>query len=85
MEKSKTPFELRFDILTMSKDLLDRAYETNREMYFRAFEFAREQAGANSEPVLAAWEKYVPKMYTPEEIKKNAEMLYEFVTKKDHQ
>ena len=83
MEKSKNPFELRFDILTMSKDLLDRAYETNREMYFRAFELAREQAGANSEQVLSAWEKYVPKMYTPEEITNNAKMLYEFVTKKD--
>lgn len=80
MDKSKNPFEIRYDILNMSKEILDRAYETNREIAMRAFDLA----GQNSEQAMAAWEKYVPKMYTPEEIKKNAEMLYEFVTKKDH-
>ena len=90
MDKSKTPFELRFDILAMSKDLLDRTYETNREIAFRAFELAGAMASIgkiedrNTEQAMSAWDKYVPKMYTPEEIKKNAEMLYEFVTKKDH-
>jgi len=81
MDKSKNPFEIRYDVLNMSKEILDRAYETNREIAMRAFDLA----GQNSEQAMAAWEKYVPKMYTPEEIKKNAEMLYEFVTKKDHQ
>ena len=80
MDKSKNPFELRYDVLNMSKEMLDRAYETNREIAMRAFDLA----GQNSEQAMAAWEKYVPKMYTPEEIKKNAEMLYEFVTNKDH-
>lgn len=79
MDKSKNPFELRYDVLNMSKEILDRAYETNREIAMRAFDLA----GQNSEQAMAAWEKYVPKMYTPEEIKKNAEMLYEFVTNKD--
>lgn len=80
MDKSKNPFEIRYDVLNMSKEILDRAYETNREIAMRAFDLA----GQNSEQAMAAWERYVPKMYTPEEIKKNAEMLYEFVTKKDH-
>ena len=80
MDKTKNPFELRYDVLNMSKEMLDRAYETNREIAMRAFDLA----GQNSEQAMAAWEKYVPKMYTPEEIKKNAEMLYEFVTNKDH-
>ena len=79
MDKTKNPFELRYDVLNMSKEMLDRAYETNREIAMRAFDLA----GQNSEQAMAAWEKYVPIMYTPEEIKKNAEMLYEFVTKKD--
>ena len=79
MDKSKNPFEIRYDVLNMSKEILDRAYETNREIAMRAFDLA----GQNSEQAMAAWEKYVPIMYTPEEIKKNAEMLYEFVTKKD--
>ena len=80
MDKTKNPFELRYDVLNMSKEMLDRAYETNREIAMRAFDLA----GQNSEQAMAAWERYVPKMYTPEEIKKNAEMLYEFVTNKDH-
>ena len=80
MDKSKNPFELRYDVLNMSKEMLDRAYETTREIAMRAFDLA----GQNSEQAMSAWEKYVPKMYTPEEIKKNAEMLYEFITKKDH-
>lgn len=80
MDKSKNPFEIRYDVLNMSKEILDRAYETNREIAMRAFDLA----GQNSEQAMSAWEKYVPKMYTPEEIKKNAEMLYEFITKKDH-
>ena len=80
MDKTKNPFELRYDVLNMSKEMLDRAYETNREIAMRAFDLA----GQNSEQAMAAWERYVPKMYTPEEIKKNAEMLYECVTNKDH-
>ena len=80
MDKTKNPFELRYDVLNMSKEMLDRAYETNREIAMRAFDLA----GQNSEQAMAAWERYVPKMYTPEKIKKNAEMLYEFVTNKDH-
>jgi len=35
----------------------------------------------NAEQALEAWDRYVPKMYTPDEIKERAEELYEFVTK----
>lgn len=79
MDKPKNPFELRYDVLNMSKEILDRAYETNLQIAHRAFELN----GQNVELAMAAWDKYVPKMYTPEEIKKSAEMLYEFVTKKE--
>lgn len=77
--KAKNPYQLRYDVLEMSKEILDRAYDTNLQIAHRAMDLA----AANQVDALSAWEKYVPKMYTPEEIKKNAEMLYEFVTKKD--
>jgi mRNA-degrading endonuclease HigB of HigAB toxin-antitoxin module len=33
----------------------------------------------NAEQALEAWKNYVPKMYTPDEIKAKAEELYSFV------
>ncbi len=35
-----------------------------------------------AEQALDAWKRYVPKMYTPDEVKSQAEKLYEFVTEK---
>jgi hypothetical protein len=45
---------------------------------YNAIDNAKEQHKDAAE----AFEKYVPKMYTPQEIIKQAEELYEFVTKK---
>jgi len=75
----KNPYQLRYDVLQMSKEMLDKAYETNLQITNQAFELMKE----NSEMAMDAWEKYIPKMYTPEEVKKQAETLYEFVMKKD--
>jgi hypothetical protein len=41
-----------------------------------------EQYKDNAEQALEAWQRYVPKMYTPDEVKAQAEKLYEFVTEK---
>jgi len=71
----KNPYQLRYDVLSMAKDILDRSYETNMELAKKAMEAYKE----DSAMALEAWDKYTPKMYTPEEIKKNAETLYEFV------
>ena len=76
---TKNPFQLRYDVLAMAKDMMDKAYETNMEVATKAMELYKE----DTEQALKAWDNYVPKMYTPEEIKKNAEILYTFVTKKE--
>ncbi|NDH49185.1 MAG: hypothetical protein EBY41_01295 [Proteobacteria bacterium] len=76
---SKNPFELRFDTLAMAKDILDRQYDMAQQQFFTALEQYKEQ----SKDVTEAFAKYTPKMYTPEEIAKNAEELYKFVVKKD--
>ena len=76
---NKNPFEIRFDTLAMAKEMLDRQYETNMTKFYEAMEQARSQ----SKDVTESFDKYMPVMYTPEEIAKQAEELYKFVTKKD--
>ena len=71
------PYFIRSDLLHMSKDMLDKAYESQMEIARKAMEIYKD----NAEQALEAWDRYVPKMYTPEEIKERAEELYEFVTK----
>ena len=72
------PYQIRYDVLQMAKDMADRAYETQMQMAYNAMELAKE----NSQDALTAWKNYVPKMYTPEEIKAQADKLYEFVSEK---
>ena len=40
---TKNPYEIRFDLLTMAKDMLDRQYEQTSNMAWAAFEKAAEQ------------------------------------------
>ena len=63
--------------MSMAKEMLDKAYDTQMTLAYTAMEQYKE----NSEQALEAWNRYVPKMYTPEELKKQAETLYEFVSK----
>lgn len=71
---SKTPFEIRSDILAMAKDYMDRQYEANVAL---------------AEQMVAAGEKTwgevqeMTKLYTPAELMEKAEAFYNgFVTKK---
>lgn len=75
----KNPFEIRFDVLAMAKELADRAYEQQQQVFFTMVDQAKEQSKDMTEIV----EKYTPKMYQPQEIMEKAEELYKFVTKKD--
>ena len=75
----KNPYDLRYDVLSMAKDMLDRSYETNKEIAKHAMHVG----GVEHKDILSAYYKYIPKMYTPEEVKNQAQMLYEFIQKKD--
>ena len=75
---NKSPFELRFDVLKMAKDLMDQQYEIANQQYWTMVN----QAEKNSQDVKEVFEKYTPKMYQPQEIMSKAEELYKFVTKK---
>ena len=72
------PYQIRYDVLNMAKEMLDKQYENQTELAWKAMEMYKD----NSEKVMEAYKSYIPKMYTPEEIKSQADKLYEFVTEK---
>ena len=72
------PYQIRTDILAMAKDVMDKQYDMQLEIAHKMMDMYKD----NAEQALEAWQRYVPKMYTPEEIKKQAEELYAFVLKK---
>jgi len=76
---AKNPYEIRYDLLQMAKEMLDQQYNTASSMYWSAFEKAAE----NNADVYKEYEKYVPKMFSPEEVIAQAEKLQSFINKKD--
>jgi len=76
---NKNPFEIRFDVLAMAKELMDKQYEQSQNQFWAALDQAKDQ----QKDVTEIFEKYTPKMYQPHEIMEKAEELYQFVTKKD--
>ena len=79
MSSGKNPFELRFDTLAMAKEMLDKAYDVQISTFYQNLEKVKE---ANKDAQEYA-EKYMPKMFSPAEIIKQAQELYTFVSKKD--
>ena len=79
MSQAKNPYQIRTDVLAMAKEMLDRQYETNMSLAHQAMDLYKD----NADQALASWEKYVPKMYSPEELKEQAEKLYSFVCTKE--
>ena len=72
------PYQIRTDILAMAKEMLDKQYDMQMNLAHQAMDMYKE----NAEEALEAYKKYVPKSITPEEIKAQAERLYEFVSEK---
>jgi hypothetical protein len=70
------PYQIRTDLLVMSKEMLDKSYDSQMEIARKAMDIYKE----NTEQALEAWQRYIPKMYTPDEIKAKAEELYSFVS-----
>jgi|TARA_B100000927_G_scaffold285446_1_gene275548 hypothetical protein len=72
------PYQIRYDVLSMAKDMMDKQYEMQSQLAWKMMEMAKD----NQSEALEAWKTYVPKAITPEEIKAQADKLYEFVTDK---
>ena len=79
MSSGKNPFEIRFDTLAMAKEMLDKAYDTQVSIFYQNLDKVKE---ANKD-ITEYSQKYLPKMYSPQEVMKQAQELYSFVTKKD--
>jgi len=76
---NKNPFEIRTDVLGMAKEYLDKQYEVNLAFAMRAVDIATETGKATAAEI----EKYVPTMYSTDELMSKAQELYSFIQKKD--
>ena len=76
---ANNPYQIRYDVLNMAKDMLDKQYDIQMEVAYKAMDMYK----YNAEQALAAYKNYIPKAITPEEIKAQADKLYEFVTTKE--
>lgn len=72
------PYQIRYDVLNMAKEMLDKQYDMQTELAYKAMAMYKD----NAEQAMEAYQKYIPKAITPEEIKAQADKLYEFVTDK---
>jgi hypothetical protein len=72
------PFEIRAQLLKMSKDYLDKQFEVNTEFTRRAFE----EMAKSGQDIMQKYQEYAPKMYTFEDVIDQAKKLYGFVNSK---
>ena len=72
------PYQIRTDVLAMAKNMLDKQYDSQMLIAKTMFEANKE----NMELATEAWNKYIPKMYTMEEIMEKANEMYSFVSEK---
>ena len=72
------PYQIRTDVLAMAKDMLDKQYDTQMKIAQAMFEANKE----NMDLATQAWNKYIPKMYTMEEVMEKANEMYSFVSEK---
>jgi hypothetical protein len=69
------PFEIRTQMLSMAQDYLQKQQEINLDFAGRTFE----QLLKEGKKVAEDWQSYAPKMYTFEDVLKEANKLYGFV------
>lgn len=72
------PYQIRTDVLAMAKSMMDKQYDTQMQIAQKMFEANKE----NMELATEAWNKYIPKMYTMEEVMEKANEMYSFVSEK---
>ena len=75
---SKTPFEIRADILKQAQDLLEAQYDANVKFASEAFFKLTKEGNATMEEIMAL----VPKFPTAEDVMNQAKEFYSFVSTK---
>jgi hypothetical protein len=69
------PFEIRAEMLRMAQEYLRQQQEINLDFAGRTFE----QLVKEGKKVAEDWQEYAPKMYSFDEVLKEANKLYGFV------
>jgi TRAP-type mannitol/chloroaromatic compound transport system substrate-binding protein len=69
------PFEIRAEMLRMAQEYLQKQQEINSEFAQNTFE----QLVKQGKKIQEDWQQYAPKMYTFEDVLKEANKLYGFV------
>ena len=69
------PFEIRAEMLKMAQEYLRQQQEINLDFAGRTFE----QLVKEGKKVAEDWQEYAPKMYSFDEVLKEANKLYGFV------
>lgn len=77
-KETKSPFELRMDMLAMAKEILEKQFEINKEFAMKSWELAVDTANKAKEsmPAMPA----VPKYPTYDEIVELAKKMNSFVS-----
>jgi hypothetical protein len=75
---SKTPFEIRLEVLQMAKEYMDRQAAINVEFATETFMALVEAGEAAGEQ----WEQYIPQAYSAAELMNKANEFYSFIIKK---
>lgn len=76
---SKTPFEIRLDVLKMAQEMLDKEKNLEQTAYLAQIETLKT---TNISAVSGYITTNQPRGYTPEEVITRSQALYSFVTDK---
>lgn len=79
MQGSKTPFEVRLDILKMAQEMLDREKQIEENKYFAKLENIRADKSHSLNEINKFIDENAPKMYDPSEVVARSSTLYAFV------
>ena len=77
---NKNPFEIRLELLKMSREYLDQQWQINVNLAHQILDKVVDKSIKDSEDVAALWNKYVPAFYSIDDITKKANELYSFVS-----
>ena len=80
MSESKTPFELRLEMLQMARQILERNWEMQRDIAFRTWDGMIEAAHKANEAMPKMPDSMIPKFPTLDEIMAQAEKMNSFVS-----
>ncbi|NBP02690.1 MAG: hypothetical protein EBU90_21735 [Proteobacteria bacterium] len=72
---NKNPFEIRLELLKMAREYLDQQWNVNVNLAHEVLSKAMQ----NGEDVAKMWNKFIPEIYSIDDITKKANELYKFV------